>query len=256
MSDNLSRVEPEEVALSSSTKLQEIGSNLRQIRQEQTLSIEEIAERTRIQPRLLYALEEGRSEVLPEPVYIQSMIKKYGDVLGVDCLELAKSVPPSQSQIVPFQQRRGRSLPGGPQVRPIHLYGAYILLLIGSISALSHSLHSSSHPPTALSRAGDSLPAATNSALVEPVASNHQSPVELEISAKSTSWVKVVVDGKKAFEGNLSAGKAQTWVAQRELVLTTANAGGLVVTQNNQQPIELGAPGQKRQVKFQAKAAS
>ncbi len=84
----------------------------------------------------------------------------------------------------------------------------------------------------------------------------NNAPVELEISARSSSWVKVVVDGKKEFEGTLSAGKAQTWVAQRELILTTANAGGLVVTENNQQLGELGAPGQKRQVKFQAKSQS
>jgi transcriptional regulator with XRE-family HTH domain len=98
ITDHYPRVETEKVQ---TTNLQEIGSNLRQIRQDSNLSIEDISERTRIQPRLLRALEEGRFDVLPEPVYIQSMVKKYGESLGVNCLELAKSVPASQSQIVP-----------------------------------------------------------------------------------------------------------------------------------------------------------
>lgn len=255
----MERAETEKVA-----KLQAIGSNLRQIRQESDLSIEDISERTRIQPRLLRALEEGRFDVLPEPVYIQSMVKKYGESLGVNCLELAKSVPASESQIVPAEKMRFSGF-SGPRIRPIHLYGTYILLLLASISALSHSLNNSLRNATATA-----LPSPTvQPSALTPVGSNpdyhnltttdepHQgSPVELQISATSNSWVKIVVDGKPAFEGTLDAGKAQSWKAQRELILTTGNAGGLVVTQNNQQLGELGAPGQKKQLKFQAKTQS
>jgi cytoskeletal protein RodZ len=263
MTDHRPRVEMERAETEKVAKLQEIGSNLRQIRQDNDLSIEDISERTRIQPRLLRALEEGRFDVLPEPVYIQSMVKKYGESLGVNCLELAKSVPVSQSQIVPAEKTRWSGI-SGPRIRPIHLYGTYILLLLVSISALSHSLNNS------LNNAAASVlptPAAQSNSLTSVAANGDQnnltadgpnqgSPVELQISAKSNSWVKIVVDGKKTFEGTLDAGKAQSWKAQRELILTTGNAGGLVVTQNNQQLGELGAPGQKKQMKFQAKTQS
>jgi cytoskeletal protein RodZ len=266
MTDHRPRVEMERAETEKVAKLQEIGSNLRQIRQDSALSIEDISERTRIQPRLLRALEEGRFDVLPEPVYIQSMVKKYGESLGVDCLELAKSVPASQSQIVSAEKTRWSGF-SGPRIRPIHLYGTYILLLLASISALSHSLNNSLNNAAASALLTSAVQSGQSGKLTSVVSDANQngltadglnqgSPVELQISAKSNSWVKIVVDGKKTFEGTLDAGKAQSWKAQRELILTTGNAGGLVVTENNQQLGELGAPGQKKQLKFQAKTQS
>jgi cytoskeletal protein RodZ len=237
--------------------LQNIGCSLRQLRQEHSLSIEEVAERTRIQPRLLRALEDGQMDILPEPVYIQGMIKKYGESLGVNALELAKSVPANQMQIVPLKSNRWDGF-NRPQIRPVHLYLSYIFMLLAAISALSHSLNNSIQSLEAANRpvAADTKLAAVKStetmAEQSKVAASVNEPLELEISAKTTSWVKVVVDGQPAFEGRLNAGNAKTWTAKRELILTTGNAGGLVVTKNNTQLPELGAPGEKREVKFQS----
>jgi cytoskeletal protein RodZ len=47
-------------------KLKELGSRLRHFRTEQSLPIEEVAARTRIQARLLNAIEEGRLDQLKE----------------------------------------------------------------------------------------------------------------------------------------------------------------------------------------------
>lgn len=137
MLDNLARVENEQTS-----KLQEIGSNLRQLRQDHSLSVEEIADRTRIQPRLIRALEDGQLEILPEPVYIQGMVKKYGESLGVNGLELAKTLPSNQTTIVLAKDSRWEGF-RRPQIRPLHLYVAYVLLLLSSVSALSHVLNTS-----------------------------------------------------------------------------------------------------------------
>jgi cytoskeletal protein RodZ len=239
-----------------------IGLNLRQLRQENSLSIEEVAERTRIQPRLLRALEEGRADLLPEPVYIQGIIKKYGESLGINGLELAKSVPADQMKIVPLQSNRWDGFTR-PQVRPIHLYVSYVAILLASISALSHALNSSVQ--TLETAQKTTAPLETKIASISHTASIPNTtqpeevitagePLQLHISAKSTSWIKVVVDGKPAFEGSLNAGNTKTWTAKRELILTTGNAGGILVTENNNPIGELGAPGEKRQVKFPTKS--
>jgi cytoskeletal protein RodZ len=238
-----------------------IGSNLRQLRQDNSLSIEEVAERTRIQPRLLRALEEGRADLLPEPVYIQGIVKKYGESLGINGLELAKSVPAEQMQIVPLKSNRWEGFTR-PQIRPIHLYLTYIAILLASISALSHALNSSVQ--TLETAQKTTAPLETKIASIGHTASipNTQpteasttgEPLQLHISAKSTSWIKVVVDGKPVFEGSLNAGNTKAWTAKRELILTTGNAGGIIVTENNNPIGELGAPGEKRQVKFPTKS--
>jgi cytoskeletal protein RodZ len=128
------------VATEQPLTLQEIGSNLRQLRQNNSLSIEEIADRTRIQPHLIRALEDGQVEILPEPIYIHGIVKKYGESLGVNGLEIAKTLPPQNADVVLAQDSRWDGF-RRPQLRPIHLYLGYIFLLLTAISALSHVLN-------------------------------------------------------------------------------------------------------------------
>ena len=74
-------------------KLKDIGSRLRQFRQAQSLSLEDVASKTRVQARLLKAIEEGRIDILPEPVYVQGFIKRFADAIGLDGENLANEYP-------------------------------------------------------------------------------------------------------------------------------------------------------------------
>ncbi|MCX7596539.1 MAG: helix-turn-helix domain-containing protein, partial [Fischerella sp.] len=72
-------------------QLKEIGAYLRQIRQEKSVRIEQITAQTLIRQAFLEALEEGRYQDLPEPVFVQGFIRRYGDALGLDGTALAKN---------------------------------------------------------------------------------------------------------------------------------------------------------------------
>lgn len=72
-------------------QLKEIGAYLGQVRQEKSIRVEEIAAKTLIRQTFLEALEEGRFEDLPEPIYVQGFIRRYGDILGLDGTSLARS---------------------------------------------------------------------------------------------------------------------------------------------------------------------
>jgi len=74
-------------------KLREIGTYLRRLRKEQSISLEQIAADTYIRTSLLRALEEAKEESLPEPVYIQGFIRRYADSLGLDGTALAMTFP-------------------------------------------------------------------------------------------------------------------------------------------------------------------
>lgn len=65
-------------------QLQRIGDYLRQVRQEQGLSLDILANQIFIRPALLQALETGREDQLPEPVFIQGFIRRYAEALGLD----------------------------------------------------------------------------------------------------------------------------------------------------------------------------
>jgi transcriptional regulator with XRE-family HTH domain len=70
-------------------QLQEIGPYLQQEREQRGLTLEEVAEKTRIRPGLISALESAQTQFLPEPVYLRGFIKRYAELMGLDGEELA-----------------------------------------------------------------------------------------------------------------------------------------------------------------------
>jgi Helix-turn-helix domain len=73
--------------------LQKMGAYLQQARQEQSLSLEDIYQRTFIQPYTLRAIETGNLQQLPEPFYIRAFIQKYASALGLEGTALAADFP-------------------------------------------------------------------------------------------------------------------------------------------------------------------
>jgi hypothetical protein len=72
------------------------------------------------------------------------------------------------------------------------------------------------------------------------------------VTLKAESWVRVVADGKKQFEGLLPQGTQRTWVAKEQLTVRVGNAGGVLVNFNQEQAKLLGQPGQVQEVTFAA----
>jgi len=60
-----------------------IGSKLKEAREAQTLSLDDVASATRINKKYLHALEEGKSIDLPD-LYMKAFIKDYSEFLGVE----------------------------------------------------------------------------------------------------------------------------------------------------------------------------
>ncbi len=64
--------------------LQRIGSLLREAREKQSLTIEEIAESLKIGQEQLIALENGDEALLPEKVFVKAMIRRVSERVGID----------------------------------------------------------------------------------------------------------------------------------------------------------------------------
>ncbi|PZV07423.1 MAG: hypothetical protein DCF32_07385 [Leptolyngbya sp.] len=75
------------------TSLQKMGAYLQQARQAQSLSLEDVYQRTFIQPYTLKAIETGNLQQLPEPFYIRAFIQKYASALGLEGATLAADFP-------------------------------------------------------------------------------------------------------------------------------------------------------------------
>ncbi|MDE3001214.1 MAG: DUF4115 domain-containing protein [Gemmatimonadota bacterium] len=96
--------------------MREFASELRAQRESSGMSLEELFERTRINPEYLRAIESGNYDVLPE-IYVRLFIKKYAQEVGLDVeetlagYERARPVTVS-AQRVPSRAQE-RSLPMG-----------------------------------------------------------------------------------------------------------------------------------------------
>jgi cytoskeleton protein RodZ len=256
-------------------QLKEIGEYLYQIRQQHAISLDEVANKTFIPLRLLRAIEVGRGDLLPEPIFIQGFIRRYADTLGLDGIDLAKqfstvSAPPSPQVAQAVVPQPAADLPNAPapKTRPAKdsgsnrsiVYVVSIVLGIGAIAAIiygisqlsSRSVQTAAEPPQSSTGSASPSPSTASpiAAAVIPVSpspsaspSPSDAPIQVNLNLVNRSWLRVVVDGKTAFEGTLEKGETRNWTAQKSLTVLAGNAGGVSLAFNGGQAQPMGAAG-------------
>ena len=249
-------------------RLMQIGAYLRQVREDHALSLEEVSAKTLIQPRLLRAIESGEIHQLPEPVYIQGFIKRYADSLGLDGTDCADAFPTEKILRLP-QQDSWKDSPAA-QLRPLHLYVAYVALIMASVSLLSfivgRSAPGTTSSPNSRS-AGQVQPAQVQTAQVQtaqqpsigspdkaaiglssslaqsPTRPQTGKPVQIDMKLTAQSWIEVEVDGEVKLAEVLPEGAERTWAANNQVRIRAGNAGGVMVAYNGGQSQSMGAAG-------------
>lgn len=245
-------------------KLKELGDYLREVRLHRGLTVAIVSQRTRIQERLIRAIESADIQELPEPIYIQALIHRIGDAVGVEGKTLAAAFPtqPNLRAIKPSWKPVRK-----PWMRPFHLYLVYVGVMIGLVSGLSLVVRSPS--PQLTQTEGEPNVAATtpnseltNSSSAQPavqVAKPAPEPDKVTVTMKleEASWVRIVADGDVQFEGTLTKGEERTWQADEELTVRAGNAGAVVVKINNAAEAKpLGDPGSVQTVTYQPSMTS
>jgi transcriptional regulator with XRE-family HTH domain len=231
--------------------LHQIGTRLRQWREYYGWSIEDVSAKTQLQPRLIQAIEAGDIELLPEPVYVKGMVKRYGDHLGLNGAGIAQNIPTWQRQEeTQFTQTSLRTTSFGTpyRLKPFHLYLGYILLIVGGGAGISHLINEAFRPklaivaPTVATNIRQpAMPAPT--AVVTPPQS-----VNIGITVKNPVWAQIGIDGIVKFTGNLQVGTQLNWAATKQVTISTNNAGALMLSRDRQPPQPVGKLGEKQQV--------
>ncbi|MCU0537298.1 MAG: DUF4115 domain-containing protein [Hydrococcus sp. Prado102] len=239
-------------------KLAQIGSLLYQVRIEKDISLKLIEAKTQIPIRLLKAIEKGDLTSLPEPVYIRGLIKQFADIMQLDGTAISNSFP-IDIPIKSGKFRSGFRLPSF-QLRPFHLYFVYILLVVFSVRGISNILRESATQIAIQPQSSTAVKPTPNKS-TKPTASKATptpkktpaKPVVTNVKINETSWLKIVADGKTLFEGNLPKGTQRTWTAQQQITINAGNAGGVIVSFNNEKAKPLGKLGQVVTVTYKAK---
>ncbi len=227
----------------------QIGAHLGYWRNQQSLSVEEVAALTQIQPRLIQAIEEGHLEMLPESVYVKGMIRRYGACLGMDGNGLAEHVPTWQREVLQFKQTTSTRSEAfsAPTLKPIHWYAIYALTILGGSAVLSHTLNHAAKPKYPVIE-NTKTPAVTPIDILPPTPIESPETVQVRIRVTNPVWAEIVVDGNPKIVGNLKAGEERDWIVTQQMTIRTNDGGGLFVSQG-QQPFQvIGQAGQKKQV--------
>ena len=66
------------------------------------------------------------------------------------------------------------------------------------------------------------------------------------MTAEQSCWVEARADGETVISRVLAQGESETLEAQREIVLSVGNAGGLAIRVNDQPALPLGRSGEVR----------
>lgn len=250
------------LSLEQQQKLIEIGTNLQRIRLDKSISLDSIAANTLISKRLLTAIEAGDFEELPEAFYIQALVAKYAQEIGANQIkfEVASTVntevKPSSSGV-----KNPRKYWLNFQLRSLHLYLIYILLVIISVKGITVLVER----PVIINEVPIEKPIKESEVTKAEAAKNNTSPqsapqfvsqsstpesVTVGINLQERCWLKVMVDGKVAFEGTLPQGTQRQWSGKQQVTIRAGNAGGVVISFNNEQQKVLGAPGQVEEITY------
>jgi cytoskeleton protein RodZ len=103
-------------------QLKAIGTFLGEVREEEGRTLEDIATKTYIPLRLLKAIEAGQEQILPEPVFVQGFIRRYGDALGLDGSELSKRFPVNTVPVISAFTAHQESKTSLPDPEPGNAY--------------------------------------------------------------------------------------------------------------------------------------
>lgn len=228
-----------------------LGKVLRDAREASGLSLDDLATKVLVRPRLLLALEEAYIHELPEPIYVQGILRRYGDELGLDGEALSKHYV-----AMPSPKGGGRSWSReAVQLRPYHLYAAYVALIAVSVSGLSYLMQQAIPQDSAepiLDPAVEELltiqrqaPPTAEPASDGPELDNTapQAPIVVDAKVVQQSWVRVTTDGDQVYEGILQEGTERSWTAKESLTIRAGNAGGVILTYNQGTTKPMGKPG-------------
>jgi cytoskeleton protein RodZ len=255
-----------------------VGERLRAARDEQPLSLAQIAAELRIEAHLLTALEEDRLEDFPAPVFAKGYLRQYGALLGLDERDLlAQYYRQVEIRDLPVIHQKPIRLRDEDQIR--HWIAAAIVLLIIIVGVaiwwtrqpgiepviedgVEPNLEQPEAVPSEAARPGlgaTSVPIAvterpvgpvpTPAPTAEPVAAAETEAaaaddlVAVELSFTEDCWTEISdARGERLFYGLGSAGARSRFNASLPISIFLGNAGGVELTVSGERyPIPAGS---------------
>jgi cytoskeleton protein RodZ len=243
-----------------------IGETLTAAREHAGLSVEQVAETTRIRRTLVQAIEDDDFSPCGGDFYARGHIRTIAATVGADPKPLLaafdadheRNSGPRATEV--FESETGaRPERRGPNWSAAMGAALVLVLVYGVAQAVSGN---GDHAPTAglggtqaaqPSSSGSPSAAATPSTSKgsSEVAQAPRDRVTVVLHAREVSWVQATTaSGKELFQGNLRRGQVKTFTDRQRIKLVVGNAGGVTLTVNGTDVGTAGRLGQVARVQF------
>lgn len=225
------------------------GAQLKRIRQERGLSLEEVQKKTKIHLNILKSIE-GDSLTDINPVYLKGFLKIYCKFLGLDPKDYIldyKEV--HQVQTVKVIEPDKKSARINLSVSKINFKKVKIVFIfIFTIFLVSFGLFNLGRFISARKEKSQKVKVVAATSKPKPTQVKPQkevaSVIRLGIRARENCWVNLKVDGKVVFQRVLEKGRFEAWQAKEKIELSLGNAQAVELELNGQLFSNLGRKGQ------------
>lgn len=259
------------------------GRNLRRERELRGITLEEIAERTKIGARMLDAIENDRFEALPGGVFNRSFVLHYARYIGLDDRQVATEydltfgTPETVDVKKVVAQREQHLSAAAARDAPAAAHGVWkaivaaLLLLVATGAAgfttrqwwlpmvaqqaqAKETTPTRSVPLRLASSPQSDAPAATQdvAAIATPTNAESQQRLQLQVDTMSRSWVAAFADGRKQWEAVMNEHESRTVSGDSHIQLRVGSAGAVVLTLNGETQAPLGRKGEPKSITFTA----
>ena len=253
-----------------------VGYTLRQERERQNLSIEDIEQGTSIRALYIEAIENGEYDKLPGTVYAKGFIKNYAKFLGLDADAMTKefandlaelsgtpATPPEEEQKAQVPEKKSAPQPVKQEKKTFgysieneksnRSSGVLIIAAVVLIAALAGGVWSwlsSSDGEVAKVEPSPPVqqvqPAPVEEPPSEPVANANPAPadsVQIQARFNDRCWLLVTVDGAVVQEGVVEGGQTLNWEGKDNINFRLGNAGAVEFFQGGKSLGVLGGVG-------------
>jgi cytoskeleton protein RodZ len=243
----------------------ELGDLLRRSREQSGSTLEEIEAATRIKQTYLEALEAENFDVLPNRVAAHGFLRNYASALKLDATHVLELYEQSQGRSVSSRpslsadkiQFKNISMMPPPRFSLDLFIGFLLIIALGGaiLYFVDRRYLSSPEMASGMGHASGTAEAAILLPTPTPPPTNTSTPtvtpsplfytgVTVELVIIDQSWVQVLVDEVKAFEGVLEAGERRHWTGDRQVIVRAGNAGGVEAIVNGESKGLMGRRGQ------------
>lgn len=235
----------------------DIGARLRDARETRGLTIDALSRATRVQPRILLAIERNDVASLPPRPYGRGFVRAYASEVGLDPDSTVRDFfsqfapadiePPAEPIHVVAVER------SNPKWRwPLGAIAAYaaIGVLVVVTGRWTMQGADNSDAVDAVGTAGSEAPVPARQSPperkpVQPALAG----VTVTLEARAPAWMSATVDGRRTVYRLLQTGETLTLDGTREVVIRTGDAGAVVWRINGRSGSAMGQPGEVRTVR-------